>query len=294
MSLRFRKLAMAYAFMLLPLVFLGVFVYYPMISGVVLSLYSYDIISKPVYVGLQNYAAAIGDPEVWSSMFNSVKYLLVVPFIQLVALLLAMLVNQKLRGVKFFRALYFFPVITPIIVVALIWKWVFQSDGILNYFLAAMGLVSAPVPFLSSPSLALFSVMFVTFWTGIGYYMMIYLAGLQGLPHELIEAAQIDGAPPLAVFVRVIIPLMKPYLLYCFIMSTIAALSVFTEVYAITNGGPLGSSQTMGLLIYNTAFEDLKFGYASTQAVLISVVILIVTGINLIVSRRGGLEGYTS
>ena len=179
-----RQTLTAYTFMAIPLLFAVVFTYYPMIANFVLSFFEYDVLNPPKFVGLDNFKRALSDPTVANAFKNSFKYLLVVPVIQLVAFALALLVNRSWPGISLFRSLFFFPVITPMIVVSLAWKWIFQSDGILNYVLQAIGLTSRPILFLSHPNYALWSVMFVTFWTGIGYYMMIYLAGLQGVPEE--------------------------------------------------------------------------------------------------------------
>lgn len=287
-----RQTLTAYAFMAIPLLFAVVFTYYPMIANFVLSFFEYDVLNPPKFVGLDNFKRALSDPTVANAFKNSFKYLLVVPVIQLVAFALALLVNRSWPGISLFRSLFFFPVITPMIVVSLAWKWIFQSDGILNYVLQAIGLTSRPILFLSHPNYALWSVMFVTFWTGIGYYMMIYLAGLQGVPEEYMEAAKLDGAGPWHLFTQILLPLMRPYILFCSIMSTIGALGVFTEVYAVTGGGPARASETMGILMYKTAFDHLEFGYAAVISIFITLSILVVTLINLFFQRRGGLEGY--
>lgn len=291
-SMRRRQTLIAYAFMAIPLLFTIVFKYWPMISNIVLAFFEYDIVTSPKFVGLDNFKRALSDPYVANALKNSFKYLLVVPAIQLVAFLMALLVNRSLPGVSFFRALYFFPVITPTIVVSLAWKWIYQSDGILNYLLQTSGLTDRPILFLLRPDVTLYSVMFVTFWSGIGYYMMIYLAGLQGVPEEFIEAAKLDGASSFKIFTHILMPLMRPYILFCTIMSTIGALGVFTEVYAVTGGGPARASETMGILMYKTAFEHLEFGYAAVLSLIITVAILAVTAVNLFLQRKGGLEGY--
>lgn len=278
--------------MAIPLLFTAVFVYVPMVSSIGLSFFEYDVINPAKFVGWDNFKRALSDPLVANALKNSLKYLLVVPVIQIVAFLMALLVNRSLPGISLFRSMYFFPVITPMIVVSLIWKWVFQSDGILNYILQTIGLTSRPILFLSHPNLTLYSVMFVTFWTGIGYYMMIYLAGLQSVPEEFLEAARLDGAGNVKLFTHILLPLMRPYILFNSIMSTIGALGVFTEVYAVTGGGPAHASETMGILMYKTAFDELEFGYAAVLSLIVTVAILIVTGINVLVQRRGGLEGY--
>lgn len=291
-AMRRRHVLTAYAFLAVPLLFAVVFTYYPMIANLTLAFFEYDVIRPAKFVGLENFKRAWSDPWVRNALINSFKYLLVVPVIQLVAFLMALLVNRKWPGISLFRSLFFFPVITPTIVVSLAWKWLFQSDGILNYFLRTVGLTNRPILFLSNPDIVLFSVMFVTFWTGIGYYMMIYLAGLQGIPEEYLEAAKLDGANSFQLFTRILMPLMRPYILFCSIMSTIGALGVFTEVYAVTRGGPGHASETMGILIYKTAFDYLEFGYAAALSLILTVCILAVTLVNMWFQRKGGLEEY--
>ncbi|HEY8531685.1 MAG TPA: sugar ABC transporter permease [Limnochorda sp.] len=286
-----RRTMVAYLFMAPGLLVALLYIYWPMMAGAALSLFDYSVLEPPRWVGLQNYIEALHDPRMWNALKNSLLYLLVVPAIQLASILLALLVNQQLRGVQFFRTLYFLPVITPMVVAALMWQWVFQSDGILNYLLSAVGLTKRPILFLGDPRLALYSVMSVTFWTGFGYYMTIYLAGLQGIPGDLYEAAEIDGAGPWARFTRITLPLMMPYVLFCSIMSCFGALSVFTEVFAMTGGGPAQASETMGIYTYLSAFYSFRFGYAAALSVILSFFILLVTLINLRVNRSG-LEGY--
>lgn len=278
--------------MAIPLLFATLFIYYPMIANFVLAFFEYDVLNPPKFVGFDNFRRAFSDPLVYNGLKNSFKYLLVVPAIQLASFLLALLVNRNWPGISLFRGLFFFPVITPMIVVSLAWKWIFQSDGILNYILQAIGLTNRPILFLSHPNYALWSVMFVTFWTGIGYYMMIYLAGLQGVPEEYMEAAKLDGAGNWHLFWHILLPLMRPYILFSSIMSTIGALGVFTEVYAVTGGGPAHASETMGILMYKTAFDHLEFGYAAVMSIILTAAILVVTLINMYLQRRGGLEGY--
>ncbi|MFO7266024.1 MAG: sugar ABC transporter permease [Limnochordales bacterium] len=291
-AMRRRRIWTAYAFMAVPLLFTIVFIYYPMIANLALAFFEYNVIQPPKFVGWDNFKRAFSDPLVANALKNSFKYLLIVPVIQLVSFLMALLVHRRWPGISLFRSLYFFPVITPMIVVSLAWKWIFQSDGILNYVLRAVGLTTRPILFLSNPDIVLYSVMFVTFWTGIGYYMMIYLAGLQGIPEEYIEAAKLDGANSYHLFTKILMPLMRPYILFCSIISTIGALGVFTEVYAVTRGGPGHASETMGILIYKTAFDHLEFGYAAVLSILLTACILAVTLVNLWFQRKGGLEEY--
>lgn len=291
-KLKVKRTIIAYSFIIIPAVILGIFTYYPMIYGVVLSFFRYDFINPMKWVGSSNYVQAFTSWQFLNAMKNSFLYLLVVPPLQLLAILMAVLVNRQMKGVNIFRTFYFIPVITSMTVVALSWDWIFTQNGVLNFFLMKLHLISRPVGWLTNPHIALFSIMFVTLWKGLGYYMMLYLAGLQGVPSNLIEAAKIDGATNSKIFWRITLPLLKPYVMFCSIMSTIAALNVFTEIYVMTGGGPYHATETMGVLIYKQAFENLDFGYSSALAVILSVVLIIATMVNLKFSKEGGMQSY--
>lgn len=219
-------------------------------------------------------------------------YLLVVPPLQLISILLAVLLDRAIRGRNLFRTLIFLPVVTPITIAAITWQWMYREKGFINFLLQSLHIIDEPIAFLSDPKIALFAIMFVTMWKGFGYYMVIYLAGLQSIPRELIEAARVDGAKPSQVFFKVTIPLLKPYILFCSTMSSIAALNVFGEIYAMTKGGPVHATETMGIFIYNRAFEYLQFGYSNAAAVLFSFVVIAFSLLNFYLFREGGLKSY--
>ncbi len=290
--LKIKQTIIAYSFIVVPAVIFGIFTYYPMIYGVVLSFFRYDFINPMKWVGWSNYTHALGSWQFWNALKNSFLYLLVVPPLQLLAILMAVLVNRQMRGVNIFRTFYFIPVITSMTVVALSWDWIFTQNGILNFFLMKLHIISQPVGWLTNPHIALFSIMFVTMWKGLGYYMMLYLAGLQGVPSTLIEAAKIDGATDSKVFWKIVLPLLKPYIMFCSIISTIAALNVFTEIYVMTGGGPYHATETMGVFIYKQAFENLNFGYSSALAVILSIILIIATMVNLKFFKEGGMQSY--
>ncbi|HEY4003000.1 MAG TPA: sugar ABC transporter permease, partial [Candidatus Xenobia bacterium] len=178
------------------IIVLTVFTFYPIVIGVVLAFLRYDMVrtlpsgspAAPVFVGLANFWKLVHDPYFFIAIKNSALYLIVVPFIQLLSILIAMLVNQPLPGIKVFRAAYYIPVVTSIVVVGYAWDWVFRPDGLLNTLLRWCHLISAPVPWLTDSRYALWSVMFVTLWQGLGYYMLLYLAGLQTISPDYEEA----------------------------------------------------------------------------------------------------------
>jgi len=294
---QWRTALVAYLFMLPALVLLGVFTFYPVGFGTVLSLFAYNLrtllgMEPARFIGLEHFRALWSDRFFWIALSNSVKYILVVPILQFSSILLAIAVNRRLRGIAWFRAAYYLPVITSIVVVGLLWRWLYEQDGIINYALLALGLIERPISWLGNPDLALYSVMFVTFWKGLGYYMVIYLAGLQTISPEYEEAALIDGAGRWQVFRHVTLPLLRPSVLVASTISTIAALKIFEEVYVMTGGGPIFRTFTMFFYIFDVGFQKFDFGYAAALAVVLAVGIMILSALNFAVFRRGGFEYY--
>jgi len=292
MPVRLRSTVIAYLFLLPALGLLAVFTFYPVVYGTVLSLFEYDIINPPRYVGGQQFQRLLGDRYFWIAIANSAKYILVVPVIQLGSILLAVLVNRRLRAIGAFRAAYYIPVITSWPVVGIMWTWMYDQQGIVNWILRSLDLISRPISWLSHPTIALYAVMFVTMWKGLGWYMVIYLAGLQSIPTEYEEAAMLDGASRSAVFWRITVPLLRPYVLLASLISTMAAVKVFEEIYVMTRGGPFFSTYTMFMYIFDEAFQELNMGYAAALAVVLAAVILVFSVVNFRVFRSGGLEWY--
>lgn len=292
LSRKARSTVIAYLFLAPALGLLAIFTFYPVIFGTILSLFEYDVLNPPKYVGLQQFQRLWGDRYFWIAITNSAKYVLVVPVIQLGSILLAVLVNRQLRGIKAFRAAYYIPVITSWPVVGIMWSWMYDQQGIVNYVLQALQTIERPIPWLSHPTITLYAVMFVTMWKGLGWYMVIYLAGLQSIPTEYEEAAMIDGASRARVFWHVTVPLLRPYILLASLVSTMAAVKVFEEIFVMTRGGPFFSTYTMFMYIFDEAFQELNMGYASALAVVLAAMILVFSVVNFRVFRRGGLEWY--
>lgn len=276
-----------YLFLLPACVIIGAFVLYPMLNAIMASLTDYNMITESRFVGLDNYQLLVQDPFFWNSLRNTLLYLLVVvPVLVIAPIFLALLVNRALPGIKFFRAVYYLPVITSLVVTGLIWKWVYEEQGILNYFLLSTGITEDPVAFLTDPSNALFSVMAVTVWTGLGYYMVIYLAGLQSIPKHLYEAAEVEGVSKWRQTLFITIPLLKPSIAVVAVMSSIAAMKVFEEVYVMTQGGPLDATKTLVYFIYQSAFEEFEMGYAAAAGVVLFLLTLILSLLNLFLLRK--------
>ncbi len=294
---QWRTTLIAYLFLLPALTLLGLFTFYPVAFGTALSLYEYNlrtlIGAEPQrFVGLDHFRALRSDRFFWIALGNSVKYVLVVPVLQFASILLAVAVNRRLRGIRWFRAAYYIPVITSMVVVGLVWRWLYEQDGILNYVLLSLGVIERPISWLGNPHLALYAVMFVTFWKGLGYYMVIYLAGLQAISPEYDEAAMIDGAGRWQVFRHVTLPLLRPSILVASTISVIAALKVFEEVYVMTGGGPMFRTFTMLFYIFDVGFQKFDFGYAAALAVVLAAGIMVLSALNFAVFRRGGYESY--
>ncbi|MFI6395898.1 carbohydrate ABC transporter permease [Nonomuraea sp. NPDC050547] len=242
-----------------------------------LSLFDWELLSEPVFVGLDNYVAMAADGTVWSSLGVTVLYvLLCIPLQTVLALALAMLVNQKLRGIKFFRALFVIPWIATPMVLGLVWSWIFDPrDGAINRFLEVFG-VTGPA-WLSETSLALPAVALVSVWQNTGYNMLFFLAGLQGIPQELHDASSVDGATPRQRFFRVTLPLLNPTMFFVMVTNMIGAFQAFDTIYSMTAGGPSESTTVFNYKIFHTAFREFDFGYAATLSMLLFLIILLVT-----------------
>nr|WP_161881575.1 sugar ABC transporter permease [Deinococcus alpinitundrae] len=263
---------------------------WPIIFGTYLAFTNYNIISPPQFVGLDNFRELIRDQQFWSGVVNSLKYILVVPVIQLLSIGVAMLVNQPLKGIGFFRTAFYVPVVTSFAVVGLIWTWMYQQSGPVNFVLMHLGLMNRDSSLLNNPGSALYAVMFVTLWKGVGYYMVLYLAGLQSIGRELEEAAVIDGATRWQVFVNITLPGLRPTILVCSLLSTISAVKVFEEIFVMTQGGPVGSTYTALFFTYAKAFQDFRYGYAAAAGIVVAVISLIFGIVNFRLTRGGRVD----
>lgn len=280
----------AYAFLLPFLVLLVIFHTWPVIFGTYLAFTEYNIISPPKWVGLANFKELFADEQFWSGLRNSLKYILVVPVIQVVSILVALLVNRPLRGIGFFRTAYYVPVVTSFAVVGLIWTWMYQQSGPVNAVLMALGLMKEDHSLLNNPATALLAVMFVTLWKGIGYYMVLYLAGLQSISPELEEAAVIDGATRPQVFWNITLPSLRPTILVCSLLSTISAIKVFEEIVVMTQGGPAGSTYSVLFYSYSRAFQDFKYGLAAASSIIVAIISILFGIINFRLTRGGKVD----
>ncbi|MGE8203792.1 carbohydrate ABC transporter permease [Heyndrickxia sp. NPDC080065] len=283
---------LAWIFMAPGLILLCLFVFWPIIYSVPLAFTNYSVIAETKFIGLDNFIRAFKDPDFLISLKNSLLYIIVVPFIQLFSILMAVLVNRKIKGIKFFRSAYYIPVVTSMVAVAIIWGWLLSQNGVVNYILMSVGVIDKKIGWLSDYNTALWVLMFITMWKGLGYYMMIYLAGLQSIPEDLIEAARIDGASRWQVIQKITIPLLKPYVFFCSLISLMAAIRVFDEVYVLTSGGPGSSTLTSSLYIYQQGFMKFNFGYSSALGLIVSVIIVIFSIFIFLFNKKGGVNPY--
>ncbi len=265
-----------------------IFILGPILASTYLSFTSYDILSAPQFIGLENYVKAFTDDVLfWPSLGRTFTYTLaVVPLSLAGSLLLAILLNQGIKGTNIFRTLFFLPSLTPAVALALLWTWLFHPTvGPINIALGWVGI--AGPGWLSDKNWALPALIIISLWAAIGgNSMLIFLAGLQGVPQELYEAAEIDGAGNWAKFRSVTLPLISPTLFFNLILGIIGALKVFTLAFVATLGGPSYSTWFYALHIYRQAFEYFRMGYGSALAWIFVVVLLIFTFIQLRFSQR--------
>jgi len=223
----------AWLFLTPALLLLSTFSIIPAIIAFFLSFTSYNVFMPLEWVGFDNYAAIFRDSEFWNAMKNTFYYwILVTPALVVLPVFLAVLVNQSLPGVKLFRLIYYFPVLISVVVTAYLWQWMFQSDGILNYVLGLFGI--GPISWLTSAKFVMPSLGIVTIWQGLGYYMLFYLAGLQSVPKDLYEAADLDGAGFWRKQLNITFPMLKPIIFFVAVVSTMAAFKEFTLMLTMT------------------------------------------------------------
>lgn len=279
-----------YLFILPAAVILVLFFFIPFIETVVLSFRDYSTnLYSPNFVGLDNYVELLKSKEFYKVIWNTFLYVVgAVPILATVPLVLAILINQKIRCLNLYKILIYLPVIISIVVVAIAFKWLYATQGILNYFAELFKI--SQIDWLTSPDVAIWSVIIVTIYKGIGYYMMIYLSALIGAPKDLLEAAEVDGAGLIQKHLNVTIPYLMPTIALVVTVSTISALKVFAEIYVMTRGGPLDSTKTIVYYIYERAFENLDLSMASAASVVLLIIVMVFSALNILVFEKGKYE----
>ena len=286
MRSRFR--ATPYLFLLPAVALIGVFVVYPILAVIYYSFTDYDIVRPPVWIGLDNYTKVFADPTFWLALTHSLIYLVVTPILIALSIGLAIVVNRKLRGIQIYRALYFVPAVSGSIAIGLSWRFLFDRTGFINSVLQTLGIIHDPIQWLSTPSLVLPIAMLLTIWAGIGYYSVIFLAGLQNIPEELYDAARIDGCNDLQKHWHVSLPGLRPQIVFVGVISSLAALKVFDEIYVLTGktGGVLDSGVTMVFYLWRQAFVLQHAGYAAAIAICLLAITLVFSMINVRLLER--------
>ncbi len=256
----------------------AIFILIPVAGSFFISLTRWNLISPPDFVGFENYSKLLSDPLFYHVLITTIIYALaVVIFSITIPLILAVALNQKIKGIVLFRTAYFLPVITPMIVAAIVWSWIFDpNNGILNFMLIKTG-ISTPPLWLFDKFWAIIAIIIVSVWKNIGYNMIIFLAGLQGIPDSLYEAADIDGATSINKLFHVTIPMLTPTIFFVCIMSTISSFQVFDLIYLMTDGGPENATMVIVYWLFKNAFEFFKLGYASSIAYVLFIIILVLT-----------------
>ena len=289
-----RLSATPYLFLAPALILLAVFVAYPILSVVYYSFTDYDIVRPPTFIGFDNYERLWSDPVFWKALRNSIIYLVATPILVVLSVSLAIVVNRQLRGIHIFRALYYIPAVAGSIAIGISWRWLFDRNGFLNGALLWLGAIDEPIQWLTEPSLILPIAIMLTVWAGVGYYAVIFLAGLQNIPEELYDAARIDGCNDVQKHWHVSLPGLRPQIVFVTVISSLAALKVFDEIYVLTNrtGGILDSGTTMVFYLWKQAFTLEHAGYASAIAIVLLVLTLGFSIVNVRLLERGrGAEG---
>lgn len=237
------------------------------------------------FIGLENFSNLFTDDTFWASLRNTIIFtVVIVPVQSAVALGVALLVSTRTRGTTFFRTVYFLPVVTSIVVVSMLWMFMYQKDGLINAMLARIGI--AGPDWLGDPNWSLFAIIVMSIWQAMGFHMIIWLSGLQTIPAELYEAASLDGATRWQQFVHVTWPGLRPTAIFILITITIAAFGLFSQVNIMTQGGPLGSTSTLVFMAVRSGFERQQTGYASAISLVFFVLVLIVTVIQMLLTRE--------
>ena len=283
----------AWAFLSPALVLLAISVLIPAAMAFVISFCrtGLDVREPLTFTGLANLRRLLADPMVLRVAGTTMLYLVgVVPPIVAGALALAVLVNRRLPGIHWFRAAIYTPVLVSLVVAAIAFRWLYAENGLINGWLASLlGPDSAPIGFLTDPRLALPAVMLVTLWKGLGFYMVIFLAGLQGIPADLYEAAALDGSEGWRRHLDITLPLLSPYIVLVAVMSAIGATKVFEEVFLMTQGGPADATRTLVYYVYDQAFGELEISYACTVGLALFVMVLLLSLVRFAFAGDRGL-----
>jgi multiple sugar transport system permease protein len=275
----------AYGLLLPTLLFFLVFQYYPILKSVAISFFEYGLLQRTTpFVGLGNYIQQFRDPLFLSALWNTLLFVAGCVVVGVIlALVLAVMVERTGRWAKYYRTLYFIPVVTSLMATSMIWRWLYASNGLVNFLMTLVGL--EPQAWLLSESLALPSLMALTIWKNLGFDLILFAAALQGIPPEFYEASSLDGASPTQDFWYITLPQLRPIVVLVSITAVIRSFQVFTIVLAMTQGGPLNSTRTIVYHIYEQGIQYDEMGYASAAAVILLALVGAVTYFQLRLDR---------
>lgn len=271
----------AYLYLMPVIVILFVFHVFPIFMALGVSFYEWDLIGKPEFVGAGNYTRLFDDPMFWKSIWNTIYYAAVsIPLTIFLSMGIAILLNNPIKGLGFYRTAYFIPVVTSINAVAIVWNFIYHPDfGLLNKILGLFGI--SPIAWLQDPNWAMPAIILMSVWKGLGNNIIIFLTGLQNIPKHLYEAARIDGANRWQQFRHITWPMLSPTTFFIFTMSVIGSFQVFSQVYMMTpRGGPLKSTMVVVYYLYRKAFDQFEFGYALAMAFVLFLIIFACTLFN--------------
>lgn len=259
-----------------------IFIIIPICASFYMSLLDWNLISAPEFVGFQNYIELLNEKAFWDILWNTILYALITTvFGVIIPLILAVLINEKIKGANFFKTIYFLPFITPMIVLAVVWSWIFDPNyGVFNF------IFQTNIKWLYDTKFAMIALIFVSVWKNIGYNMILMLAGLQNIPNEVDEAAKIDGATGISKFLKVTCPLLSPTILFVSLVTTISSFQVFDLIFLMTEGGPEHSTTVLVYWLYKNAFEFFKIGKASAIAYVLFVVVMSLTFIQWFTRKK--------
>lgn len=277
----------AYTFILPVLFGLIVFNIFPIFASAFLSLTDWDGLTQANFIGLGNYQKLFQEELFWTSMKNTLYYTFVnVPLLVAISLGLALLMNSKIRGITFYRTCYYLPTVTSMVAISTVWNWMYNGDyGLINMVLwEAFGIIGPR--WLSSTDWAMIALIIMSVWKSAGYYMVIFLAALKGVPEELYEAAEIDGASKWQRTLHITLPMVSPTTFFVLIMALIGSFQMFEQSYVMTSGGPSYSTTTMVLIIFQQAFSYLRMGYASALAWVLFILIMFFSFIQMYFQKK--------
>ena len=273
-----------YIFLAPAIALLGLFVIFPMLQVAYYSVLHYSFFTDHRFIGFDNYIRLFTDGNFWRALFNSCIFTLVTPILMFVSLLLALAVRHRFRSVSVFRMAFFLPVVTPIVIVGIMWRWIFTEEtGLANNLLSLLSI--GRIHWLTDYPTNIASIMILTIWRGMGYYMMIFLAGLALIPKEIEEASVLDGITYRQQVWHIILPMLKPTLLFMLVVSTTSAIKIFTEQYILIPGAPMSNKALVSFLYFH-AFERFDFGYGSAIGVVLFIITMSLSYTNIRLLER--------